>query len=151
MNKIRLIAILTTLFVASNALAVGNNRHYINPMSGVCNIDRMPLYHDPNFGFLVWGGIKSSGNKTSYTIARRGAVIKARCLMKDHGLEIPKAVPFGPDPVNVPGRVCRIALDGVDYDTFDWKGTITPSGVARLHCTCELGNGCEITPPQTPP
>lgn len=146
MNNMRLIFTLVTVFAASNALAIGNN--YINPGKGICNLDPLPFV-DEN-GNPAFGQFRSeSGNKIGYTMARHGEVIKAHCLMKGHDFPIRSAVKF--DPETVPGRLCRVQLNDypvegttTDYYTQNYRGTITPSGNIKLHCTCDTANGCRV-------
>jgi hypothetical protein len=140
MNKIRLTFIITTLFAAGNALAVGSD--CIGFSDGVCNIDPTLLYVDRKTGQPVYGSVRSdNGNTMSYTIARQGQLIKAHCLIRNTGLDLQRAASFDQD--TVPGRRCRIRFDqNTAYNAFDYHGNFTPSSNATLNCTCDLGNGC---------
>ena len=132
MNKIRLIFILTSLFVAGNALAAVGN------LIDVINKDCVIRSGPPNVTMA-----SGTPDNLKVTVAKRGRLIKAHCLIKTgENPGIDSAEVFNND--NAPA--CSIFVDaGVGLEAYfgtEFHGTITPSGNFKLHCTCDLDNGC---------
>ena len=129
MNKIRLIFILTSLFVSGNALAaVGNLIDVINKHCEIASNVTMAFGTPDNL---------------KVTVAKQGRLIKAHCLIKTgENPGIDSAEVFNNDYA----PACAIYVDaghGLEaYFGTEFHGTITPSGNFKLHCTCDLDNGC---------
>ena len=140
MKYFRPFVAVAAFLAASNAFAVGN--FYITNYDDTCNWESVPA----NGGWV--GYYSGGGNTIKVSIARGGQLIKARCRIKDHDLELENAVVF--DPSSVPGRPCQMKISGYNgsdfttFRTFDYSGNLTPSGNAHMKCTCDLDNGCTI-------
>ncbi len=132
---LRIIALLATMLLATNVLAVGNQ--YINPVDGKCNV-QLP----PTSSVRFWS---DSGNKIKYTLRADAGWLMATCLMTDiiTGGDLPdSAVPYTADDFTSNVPVCRFRDKSIPLtvDTEDFHITVTPAGKIKLVCFFEWDN-----------
>ena len=136
MLPLRIIALFSTMLLATNVLAVGNQ--YINPELGRCNV-QLP----PTSSVRFWS---DSGNKIKYTLRADEGWLMATCLMTDidEGQSIgdlpDSAVPYTADDFtsNVPS--CKFKADSISLEVYteDFHITVTPAGKIKLVCFFQL-------------